>query len=61
MYLLFTPATFLVPVSHIHSMASADVVFVVPVPPADDRVTTVPTDGDSVMLLASSVMSDASS
>lgn len=33
------------PVSHIHSIARADVVFVAPVPPAVDRVTPATTVG----------------
>lgn len=39
-----TPDTFFGPVSPMHSMASADVVFVAPVPPAGERVLTVRVD-----------------
>lgn len=39
-----TPASVQDPVSQMHSIASACVVFVVPVPPAADRVPTVRTD-----------------
>lgn len=54
-----TPVTQQVPVSHLHSIASACVVFVAPVPPAGESVTMV-TDGGVVVplvwLLASSVV-----
>ncbi len=51
-----TPASVLEPVSFIHSIASADVVFVVPVPTADERGTTTAAEVDIAMSVISSVI-----